>query len=327
MRSASAASTEWNGCRWRRDDTGGHYESWFVRGNAPGRAAAFWIRYTIFAPRGSDAAVGELWAIVFDEGRVRAAKEVVAIDRCSFAADALAVRIGDATLEDGTLVGRARDIEWSLRYRGDAPPLLLLPEPYYTRGFPKAKSVIPGPLVRFTGELVVGGERLPIDDWLGTQNHNWGSRHTDRYAWAQVAGFDERDDALLECITAKLRIGPLWTPWLTIAVLRVGDRTHEFHSPLRSAFVRAEVSGLGSRFTATQGGKRLQVEVDAPREAFVGLRYANPPGGAKICLNTKIARAKVSLDDGSGQPLVLHTRNRAALELLGDDDHGITAVE
>lgn len=312
----------WNGCRWRADDRRGCYESWFVRANAPDRAAAFWIRYTIFAPRDRPSeTVGELWAIVFDGGRVRASKQVVPIDRCSFAQEGLAVRIGDAKLDEGALAGGTDHISWSLTYRGSEPPLLLLRENMYERALPKAKTVIPAPLVRFSGALVVDGERIAIDDWLGSQNHNWGERHTDRYAWAQVAGFDGRDDAILECITAKLKLGPLWTPWLTVAVLRIGDRTHAFNSIARAAFCDARVEGLRSSFTASNGSARLRVELEAPREAFVGLRYANPPGGAKICLNTKVASARVQLDD-----LVLTTSNRAALELLSEDDQGIAVV-
>ena len=37
-----------------RDSSPGHYESWFLRGNHPSRPLAFWIRYTIFHPRGGD---------------------------------------------------------------------------------------------------------------------------------------------------------------------------------------------------------------------------------------------------------------------------------
>ena len=66
---------------------------------------------------------------------------------------------------------------------------------------------------------------IGIADWVGSQNHNWGSRHTDRYAWGQVAGFDEVPDAFLECATARLRVGPLWTPWMSPVVLRLRGET------------------------------------------------------------------------------------------------------
>ena len=66
----------WNSCRFDSSDTGGHYESYFQRANHPIRPFAFWIRYTIFSPKGrKGAAMGELWGIYFDgeAGQITAA--------------------------------------------------------------------------------------------------------------------------------------------------------------------------------------------------------------------------------------------------------------
>jgi hypothetical protein len=52
---------------------------------------------------------------------------------------------------------------------------------------------------------------------VGSQNHNWGSRHTDHYAWGQVAGFDDDPDAFLELSTARVRVGPL----ISIGIFRL----------------------------------------------------------------------------------------------------------
>ena len=107
----------------------GHYESWFQRANDPGGRRAFWIRYTIFAPRGRPAdAVGELWAIAFDREatQIVAVKQVHPIRACTFARDRLDVAIGEARLDDGALRGAASShghtIAWDLRYAGGQPP-------------------------------------------------------------------------------------------------------------------------------------------------------------------------------------------------------------
>ena len=64
---STASRDFWNGARYQPGTAAGHYESWFQRANDPGGRRAFWIRYTIFAPKGRpDDAVGELWAIAFD---------------------------------------------------------------------------------------------------------------------------------------------------------------------------------------------------------------------------------------------------------------------
>ena len=68
---ATATRDPWNAARYETGTAAGHYESWFQRANDPSGRRAFWIRYTIFAPRGRPAdAVGELWAIAFQRSEV-----------------------------------------------------------------------------------------------------------------------------------------------------------------------------------------------------------------------------------------------------------------
>lgn len=311
--------------RFRPGDAGGHYESWFLRANHPSRPLAFWIRYTIFSPRGRpDDAVGELWAIVFDagRGRHRAARAELPLSACRFGADG--AEVGAATLSRdalrGGVVGADVSVAWDLRVAGDARPLLLLPAGLYGGGFPKAKALVSTPLARFDGALVVDGERLAVDGWVGSRNHNWGSRHTDRYSWAQVAGFDDAPDTFLELAAAKLKLGPLWTPWLTPIVLRHGGRERRLNA-LHTTLGRSRLGGFGWSFSAKGRGVRLEGRVEAAPEDFVALTYGNPPGGVKRCLNSKIARCELSLRvDGAAAPTRLVTVRRAAFEILTDDD-------
>ena len=114
---------------------------------------------------------------------------------------------------------------------------------------PDAKVVCSRPLASFRGSLTVDGEHVSIDGWIGSQNHNWGMRHTDRYAWGQVAGFDEDPTAFLECSTARLKLGPVWTPRLSLVVLRLGDRELALTASARR-FVRAAPT------TASRGRSR-----------------------------------------------------------------------
>ncbi len=76
------------------------------------------------------------------------------------------------------------------------------------------------PFARFNGSIQVNGETIEIINWVGSQNHNWGSKHTDHYAWGQVCGFDNEPDAFLELATARIKIGPLFTPFMMPLVLR-----------------------------------------------------------------------------------------------------------
>jgi hypothetical protein len=329
----SIASREsWNGARYQRGSPTGHYESWFLRANdAPGQRA-FWIRYTIFAPRGRpDAAVGELWAIAFDrEGpRIVAVKQVHPIAGCAFARDRLDVAIDDARLDDGALRGAAsaagHTIAWDLRYAGGQPPLLFLPERVYRTAIPRAKTLVGRPLARFTGTLTVDGTPLAIADWAGSQNHNWGSQHTDRYAWGQVAGFDAAPEAFLECSTARLKLGPLWTPAMSPVVLRLGGETLAWNGLSRALRARAHYAPYDWRIETRGPAGELSITMSGAASDFVALRYPNPPGGVKICLNSKIARCEVTLRR-DGATTVLRS-SRAAFEILDDAaPPGVTPV-
>jgi len=333
-REASADRDRWNHCRFIRRSKRGHYESYFQRANHPERPLAFWIRYTVFSPRGRpDDAVGELWAIHFDGERdeITAVKETVPISNCMFSEACLSARIGQALLDDAALEGQAasggHDVQWSLRYAGDDPPLLLFPERLYKTGFPKAKVLVGTPNATYTGTLTVDGTRIDIDGWVGSQNHNWGSKHTDHYAWGQVAGFDDAPDAFLECSTARVKVGPVWTPWMTLVVLRVDGEGIALNTMTRALRARGRFEYFDWRFDTSRSGTRIRGRIHAPASSFVGLRYGNPPGGAKTCLNTKLAACELTLERPGRPPRTLTTQHRAAFEILTDDDaHGVPVV-
>jgi hypothetical protein len=315
-----------------RGDARGHYESHFLRANHPRRPFAFWIRHTLFIPRArAAAAVGELWAVVFDgeRGRHVALRQAYPIGECAFDAASLRVAIGDSRLDAQGLRGAVRSgqhsIAWDLSLEGEGAPLLLLPRRLYDTSLPAAKSFVGLPLARFRGSLAVDGASLAIDDWLGSRNHNWGTRHTDRYAWGQVAGFDDSLESFLELATARLRVGPLWTPAFTPLVLRHRGREYALNGLAQSLRARGEFDYFSWRFSSNSSRVDIEGEIGAPREAFVGLEYANPPGGSKHCLNTKIASCRVRLRDRElGIDETVATRHRAAFEILTDDrGHGV----
>ena len=275
--------------------------------------------------------MGELWAIAFDGERRQcvAVKRELPLDDCHFGAGALDVRIGDAALTSGGAVGDVttsqHTIAWRLTVTGGGPPLLLLPSALYATGLPRAKSLVPRPLAGFDGTLTVDGEHVPVTSWVGSQNHNWGSRHTDSYAWGQVAGFDGHPETFLEVATAQLRVGPFWTPRMTPLVLRHAAREHRVNATGRTLRARAALSYFTWTFAVRNEDVAIEGRIEAPRWAVVGLRYRNPPGGEKHCLNTKIATCTLTLvDRSSGRSETLRTADRAAFEILTDDRrHGV----
>ncbi|HEU0027046.1 MAG TPA: hypothetical protein VFQ25_08015 [Ktedonobacterales bacterium] len=318
-----------NDTRYRPGERAGHYESFFVRANHPTRPLAFWIRYTIFSPqRHPEQAIGELWAIVFDgeSGRHVAVKHEAPLSDCVFDPSRFSIRVGDASLEPGRLSGAAeshgRAVRWDLTYSGGADPLFLLPLSAYAGGGSQAKSLVGLPLAVFSGRIVVNGEPLEITDWVGSQNHNWGARHTDHYAWGQVAGFDDAPEVFLEIVTARRRLGPLWTPFVTLLVVRRDGEEISLNTPRQMLRASGAFEPFTWRFRSEMSQARVEGRIEASSAAFVGLTYHNPPGGAKICLNTKLASCQLTITRRQGsawrKPERLTAQSRAAFEILTD---------
>jgi hypothetical protein len=320
-----------NASQFDRQSPNGFYESYFLRANHPTKPRAFWIRYTLFSPKGNLAGTeGQLWAIYFDgETASRTAvKESVALDGCSFSPTDLRVRIGESVLDASHLKGLARDarhqLSWDLAYQGTALPAFLLPLDLYSRGFPKAKVLTGVPLADFSGHLSIDGHTVDVSGWRGSQNHNWGLKHTDQYAWGQVAGFDSEPDAFLECSTARLKIGPFWTPWLTNLVLRVRGREFQLNSLGQAVRNRGRYDYFSWTIEAARGPIRVAVTFSSSADRFLALGYNDPPGGTRTCLNTKLAACRVRITEGDQPPIELTTESRAAFEILAvDDRHGI----
>jgi hypothetical protein len=314
-----------NRLRYRPGQREGHYESYYLRANDSRGPRAFWIRYTIFSPRGRpEDAIGELWAIAFDAERGHVAvKSETPFAACRFERDRFDVDIAGSALDGASLRGSAESsgkrIAWDLRYSGSEKPLLFMEPARYAAAFPAAKSVVSLPLAQFTGTLNVDGQRWTIDGWRGSQNHNWGARHTDRYAFGQVAGFDDAPNTFLEVAAARVRIGPLLTPTLTPMVLRHEGRDHAVTSISQALLARSTRRAFDWRFAASTKDLHIDGRIHADASAFVGLRYYNPPGGEKICMNTKIAACELKLTHRGGREEVLHSRHGALLELLADD--------
>ena len=303
---------------------GGHYESWFVRANHPHRPLAVWIRYTLFRAADSRPALGEVWAVWFDgeQQRTVAAKEEFPLEDCHYNNHGMSVSAGNNHLQPGKLTGhlmhRGQALQWDLHYDDGEESLLFLPASFYARSLPKAKSLVSRPMIQLHGSLTVNGETVTLDGWRGSENHNWGSQHTDRYAWGQVAGFDNAKDAFLECATAQIRLGPVYSPKLSIAALCLDGERFIFNRVGTALKARAQYRPF--QWTLETGNRtaRLQIQMDTSVDRVAALTYYNPPGGNKICLNSKLASVTVTFQQKSKPKRVLHSAHGGAFEILTD---------
>jgi hypothetical protein len=317
-----------NASRFLPEQESPHYESWSLRANHPSEPRALWLRYTVHAPATFGDREGELWAVVFDGGTGAhvAVRSEVPLARTRYSPLGLHVTIGEATLEDGEAQGHAhhggRSIRWHLGWEGGGEPLFLLPDSLYRAPLPPAKSIVPRPLVSLRGSLEVDGHVLHVDGWRGAQGHDWGRRYADAYARGQVAGFDGADDVFLEVESTRLRAGPLRTPPLSVLVVREGERETRLCRVSTAARARSRFAPFSWQLESREGGVRARARFEAPRDAFVALRYLDPSGGCKLCLGSRIARCELELERRGEPTRTYRTSHRAGFELLSDSDTG-----
>ncbi len=175
-----------------------------------------------------------------------AKREVPFAGRCSFARDSLSVAIDGARLSLGRLTGAAGEgedaITWDLAYEGrrGAPPAAPrgpLRRPPLAEGEGAGRRADgrlqrPPPRRRARGgRLGLGGQPEPQ---LGDEAHGpvrLGGRSP---------GFDSHPDSFLEVATARLKVGPFWTPNMTPLVLRHRGEEIALSSLVQS--VRADAS-------------------------------------------------------------------------------------
>jgi hypothetical protein len=311
----------------------GHYESFFLRANHPTRPLAFWIRYTLFSPKNvPEKTIGELWATFFngETNQHVVVKQEFPLTDCLFDTSGFNVQIGTAKLSShffqGAIENKRNAFAWEMTFDSDASPLLLLPLNLYQGKFPAAKSLVSLPMAHFSGSLSINGETISIADWIGSQNHNWGIRHTDLYAWGQVAGFDSHPESFLEVATARLRLGPLWTPPITLLVLRHQQKEYALTKLTQGIRAQGKFKYFSWEFKSKNNDVEIEGQISAPSQAFIGLNYYNPSGENKHCLNSKIAACNLYFKDKvTGKSEILETKYRAAFEILTNDpNHGIT---
>ena len=319
--------TDWNATRFDPGSALGHVESHFLKLNDESGERALWLKATILHKLG-EPAVAEAWAVAFDRelGHV-AAKQVVPWESAAFSREELAIRVADVEIAparaQGVVAADGARIAWSLAFAGDAAPFALLPQRLYADGTGNAKIVSPHPDLRFSGHYRVGDRRVEVDGWRGMQGHNWGQRHTHAYGWVHCNVWAGADDLVLEGITARVKLGPLLSPPITLVIAVQAGERHYFTLPGSLLRARGRIAPRSWEFRAANANARIEGSFSADTADFVGLHYENPDGAMTYCLNSKIARGHVRLEVAGRPALEAHTR-AAALEIgTRDPDHGV----
>ncbi|MFM2417735.1 MAG: hypothetical protein RL385_2458 [Pseudomonadota bacterium] len=342
MSNAAASTTPGerdNALRFRAGQARGHVESHFLKANSPDGLRAFWIKHTVLSPAAAHGQqVAEVWAIAFERdsltGPVRKAalKRTFPLASAALSDAPFCFSVGGSELRHGRaralLPAQAGDAgaDWDLQYRCPEAAFRPFPRPsMYTGAFPRSKSLTPVPQAKARGHFQLGALRWDVDGYWLAQGHNWGQSHAASYAWAQINAFEGAPDAWFEALTGKVRVGPLTTPWMSVAALYLDGELHRFDGLRAMLASEARIDQRSYALTARTGRAELRLTISAEAHAFAGLRYQDPDGRTLDCLNSKLAGGEVSLTV-HGRTRTLRT-SMGALELgTREPGHGITML-
>jgi hypothetical protein len=296
----------------------GHYESFYLKACRPEGGLGVWIRYTVHKRPGA-APNGSLWFTLFDADADGPRAEKSTLPAIGAGGEDW-IRIGEATFGAARAVGAVEGVAWDLGISGGEPPLFHLPSDWmYRTRLPRTKLITPVPAARFEGSVSVDGRAIEVDGWRGMVGHNWGAQHAERWIWLHALA--ESGD-WLDAAIAKVKLGPLTTPWVASGAVSLGGVRHELGGPGR----RLEVAEAPDRcvFVVSGRGVRLRGEVEAARKDVVGWVYADPDGSEHNTANCSIADMRLQVARSDGPAVELAVRGAAAYELgMRERDHGI----
>jgi hypothetical protein len=303
--------------RWPHLPAGrGHYESYYLRAVHPDRPLGAWIRYTVTVPPGGTAE-GRLWCTLFDRTRPGPVAAQVA-GGVPTTGEGAWIRLGDASFGERAISGSAGPFRWELRRRDGEPTLQHLSRAWmYDARLPRTKLLSLTPATSFDGELLMDGERVPVEGWRGMVGHNWGEEHAARWLWLHGLDFEGGGPRTwIDLAVARVRLGPVTTPWTANGALSLDGRRIPLGGPGRRVRVETSPTDCGVEFPVESG--TLTVSGSAPASAFVAWDYADPGGGVRRVRNCSVADLAVRLTRRGAPVLQLSGPSRGVLESGGE---------
>jgi hypothetical protein len=260
------------------------YESWFISARDPLAPRALWIRHTRLRPvAGPESAA--LWCTVVDHDlseRPVVIKEVFGAVPAS--ASAAPGRFSGAAAMEG------QTARWDLTISRQSAPLRpLRPAVLYRAPLPRTKLEATVPDGQVTGTLAVNGHQVEVNQWRGTVGHNWGTEHADRWVWLHAAA----PHGWLELVLARIKVGPVHSPWTAMGALSLGDELR----PLGGLGRRPTVSSSPRHLTASVSapGGQVEITVTVTQDDAATVTYADPGGGTRFVTHAALATVQLKL--------------------------------
>jgi hypothetical protein len=267
----------------------------------PATRQGYWIRYTSFNPaRGvQDEAHSALWAFRFDHDDPSAnwgAKESFRLESLQVQSRPFVARLGGALFAHDGCTGEIRSergtIGWDLRWDSRERPFYFLKPPW--QAISTFANICAEPAIKVSGTIAVNGRRTHLEHAPGGQGHTWGTRHGLEWNW----GFASGPDFWMTGATSRTqsRFGGELTG--TAVGAHVRDRRFLSNGVVRVLETRGPIAPESWTAQAKLGNRRLHVEVTPRRADLIGVTYADPRGGSRVCYHTEVADLDLRISRG-----------------------------
>jgi hypothetical protein len=288
------------------------YESHYLTATDPVGGRALWLRHTALK-RPGERAQPTVWVTWFQRSGARPrGLRVTAVEPPSEPDGAWArSRLGELSPAGAT--GAIEGASWSLAWEAPLAEVPYLPARWmYDRAIPRSNGAALIPSGTVHGTVTLDGEEpVSIDGWDLMVGHNWGSEHAAHWTWVHAGGLGEDRSGWFDLALARVKIGPLLTPWAVGGAVHLNHRT--FRTSLRGA-VRREVQGESTLLIVPlAGGARLELRITAPEKDTVSWDYASPRGPGRVVHNCSIADASLTLRTDQSEH-TLEIKGRVAVE-------------
>ena len=297
--------SERNAMRWAGEP--GHYEVWYVSLTDRGSGVGAWARLTMRAPLSGDPECSIWFMAMRPGGEPYARKRTLPISALSAEGDPFRLVVGDCELSDRGFAGEIDDARWELRWEpgtisGD------IVHPLLERArIARTMLVVPHPDLAIEGMISFGGSEIELSGARGGQAHLWGAKHAARWCWLHASDLEDLDGTprrgdWIEAVSVVTpRLGREVGPSTPVTGVLLGEPFSAI-APLRVLRADAEIGLTRYDFETQTRNRRLRVEVDAPRETLVGVRYDDPDGEQAWCYNSEVASLRAWVWDRRNGP-------------------------
>ena len=279
----------------------GTYEAWYVTVADPPRRRGYWIRYTTFNPAAGVQAEAHsaLWAFRFDHenpGANWGAKVSFPLDELQIQPRPFVLRVGAALLAhdgcSGEVHGERGTMSWDLRWDSREHPFPFVRPPW--QALSTVANIGVQPALKVSGTIAIDGSVAHLENVPGGQQHTWGSSHALEWNWGFASGPDFWIDGATSRVRSRLGRELLGTA--------VGAHIREHRFLLNGLFqvlgTRGAIAPDSWSAEARLGPRRLHVEVTPRRSDLIGVTYADPRGGSRVCYHTEVADLELRLTRG-----------------------------